>query len=169
MRNDCCVWSESRSRSVAREWVSGMPGRWQHLSAVGRLAECVRAQTPGVSSAVVSAAWVHDIGYSAALVDTGMHAIDGARALQRFGAPSEVVALVAHHTGASFEAEERELANALLLFPHPDPEALDELTLLDLVVGPTGDLMSPAHRIEEILSRYGREEAVHRAVTRSAP
>jgi hypothetical protein len=146
-----------------------MGQRWAHLSAVGRLAQETRAQTPGLSSVVVEAAWVHDIGYADGLVDTGMHAIDGARALQRLGAPAEVVALVAYHTGAPFEAAERGFADALAELPVPDPLDLDALTLMDLVVGPTGALTTPEDRVAEILSRYGPEDPVRRAVTRSGP
>lgn len=80
-----------------------------------------------------------------------------------------MVALVAHHTGARFEAEERGLADELETLPSPPREDLDALTLIDLVVGPTGELTTPGHRIEEILTRYGPSDPVHRAVTRSRP
>lgn len=123
----------------------------------------------GLPSSVVQAAWVHDLGYASGLRDTGMHAIDGARALLRFGAPLEVVALVAHHTGAVYEAEERGLTDDLEDLPLPDAADLDALTLLDLAVGPVGDFTSPEDRIDEILSRYGSEDPVYRAVTRSSP
>ncbi len=98
-----------------------------------------------------------------------MHAIDGARALLRFGAPVAVVALVAHHTGAVYEAAERGLADQFGELPVAYGADLDALTLLDLVVGPAGDLTTPEERIGEILSRYGAEDPVHRAVTRSGP
>lgn len=163
------MWSQSKAEGLAREWVSAMDQRWAHLSAVGRLAQTTSAQASGLSSAVVEAAWVHDIGYADGLVETGMHAIDGARALQRFGAPEGVVALVAHHTGAVFEAAERGLAGPLAELPVPNSSDLDALTLLDLVVGPTGALTTPEDRVAEILSRYGSGDPVRRAVTRSGP
>ena len=162
------MWSESTAQDLAREWISGSGRRWAHLSAVGRLAEETRAWGTGLPSSVVAAAWVHDIGYASGLRDTGMHAIDGARALMRFGAPVDVVSLVAHHTGAIYEAEERALAEELCGLPVPDAADLDALTLLDLVVGPAGDLTSPEERLDEILSRYRVEDPVHRAVTRSS-
>ena len=43
------------------------------------------------------------------------------------------------------------------------------VTLLDLVVGPTGRPTTPAERLEEILLRYPVGDPVHRAVTRSGP
>ncbi|WP_256796209.1 hypothetical protein [Terrabacter sp. Ter38] len=163
------MWSESTAEDLAREWISGSGRRWAHLSAVGRLAEETRAWGTGLPSSVVQAAWVHDIGYASGLRDTGMHAIDGARALLRFGAPVAVVALVAHHTGAVYEAAERGLADQFGELPVAYGADLDALTLLDLVVGPAGDLTTPEERIGEILSRYGAEDPVHRAVTRSGP
>lgn len=163
------MWSESTAEGLAREWVSGLGRRWAHLYAVGLLAQETRVLTPDLPSVVVEAAWVHDIGYADPLHDTGMHAIDGARALLRFGAPVDVVALVAHHTGAVYEAEERGVADQLGDLPVPNDADLDALTLLDLVVAPGGELTSPEARIEEILSRYGVDDPVHRAVMRSGP
>ncbi|GAA2497008.1 HD domain-containing protein [Terrabacter carboxydivorans] len=163
------MWSESAAEDLAREWISGSGSRWAHLSAVGRLAQETNALGTSMSSTVVQAAWVHDIGYAPGLRDTGMHAIDGARALLRFGAPVDVVALVAHHTGAIYEAAARGFAEELAELPLPDHTDLDALTLLDLVVGPEGDLTTAEDRIAEILSRYRVGDPVHRAVTRSGP
>lgn len=163
------MWSEARAKNLASEWISGSGRRWAHLSAVGRLAEETRAWGTGLPSSVVEAAWVHDIGYADELRETGMHAIDGARALLRFGAPVDVVALVAHHTGAVYEAEERGFADEFAVLPVPEGADLDALTLLDLVVGPGGDLTTPEDRVAEILSRYGDDDPVHRAVMRSGP
>lgn len=167
LRNDSCMWSVGTAKGLANQWVSPMGVRWRHLSSVGRLAECLDAHRRNLSPPVIQAAWVHDVGYAPELVETGLHALDGARALQRFGAPEGVVALVAHHTGAAFEAEERGLRDALEELPSPDAFDLDALTLLDLVVGPSGELTTPKRRIDEILSRYGTDDPVHRAVTRS--
>jgi hypothetical protein len=83
------------------------------------------------------------------------------------GVPAEVVALVAHHTGASFEAEERGLQESLAAMPAADPGDLDVLTLLDLVSAPDGSLTDPETRIAEIVSRYPVTSPVHRAVSRS--
>jgi hypothetical protein len=73
--------------------------------------------------AVVAAAWLHDVGYSADIAVTGLHPLDGARFLQDRGCLPLVVSLVAYHTGAEVEAEERglleELARAGLPHVHP--------------------------------------------------
>lgn len=131
---------------------------------VGELAESL--PLPGC---LVSAAWLHDIGYAPELVVSGFHALDGARYLLGAGAPLVVVGLVGHHTGASVEAEERGLRSEFEELPAPPCELLHVLTLLDLSVGPDGRLTRPASRIAEILARYPQDHPVHRAVDRSAP
>lgn len=73
--------------------------RWRHLSQVGRTAELLAEWSPNVPQSVVVAAWLHDVGYAPELAVNSFHALDGARELARRGAPVEVVALVAHHTG----------------------------------------------------------------------
>ena len=58
---------------------------------------------------LIAAAWLHDIGYSPLVVDTGLHSLDGARYLQRLGYPARLCGLIAHHSGARFEATQRGL------------------------------------------------------------
>jgi len=77
--------------------------------------------------------------------------------------------LVAHHTGAGFEAEERGLAEMLGEFSEPDAADLDTLCLADLTTGPGGERVTVDDRIREILGRYDATDLVHRAVTRSKP
>jgi hypothetical protein len=118
---------------------------------------------------LVGAAWVHDIGYAPELVMTGMHALDGASFLDRDGAPCEVVSLVAFHTGAEFEAEERGLLDAFSQIDPPTQDDLDLLILADLLSGADGDPTTVDGRLAGIFDRYESEHPVHRAVTRSAP
>lgn len=137
--------------------------RWRHVCGVGQLAEDLY---PG-QTVIQKAAWLHDIGYARVANRTGFHPLDGARYLQDHGWPEEVISLVAHHTGAAFEAEERRLSRELSEFAPPDPGLLDRLTYLDLRIGPNGSPVSPRKRIDEILNRYSADSPVHRAVTRS--
>ena len=125
------------------------------------------AQSRPVGSAVLPAAWLHDIGYAPELLATGMHSIDGARFLNDAGAPDEVVSLVAFHTGAVFEAEERGLLEQLTQFTAPNEDDLDLLILADLLSSPRGQRVTVPQRLDEILRRYERQHPVHRAVTRS--
>jgi hypothetical protein len=158
--------SPEHARKVAAEYLSGLGQRWDHVRVVGELAEAL-AYDGLLGDDVVAAAWLHDLGYAEELQLTGLHPLDGARFLVNEGAPVEVVALVAHHTGAAYEAEERGLAAELNLMPTAGSVELDVLTLLDLVTAPDGKIVHPEDRIAEILDRYPEASPVFRAVTRS--
>lgn len=160
------MWSPGQAEKLASEYLSGLGRRWEHVRRVGDLAEDLVAAGK-ISADVAAAAWLHDLGYAEELSTTGMHALDGAAFLATEGAPVGVVSLVAHHTGADFEAEERGLRAALASLPAADPVDLDALTLLDLVTSPDGSLTDPETRVAEILSRYPVSSPVHRAVSRS--
>ena len=162
------MWTPERARKVATEYLSDLGRRWQHVRAVGQLAETL-AERGAIEDHIVMAAWLHDLGYAEELQLTGFHPLDGARHLTDLGAPTEMIALVAHHTGAAYEAQERGLAAELNLMPTPAAEALDALTLLDLVTSPDGRRIDPADRVAEILARYPESNPVHRAVSRSGP
>jgi len=95
--------------------------------------------------------------------------VDGARFLRAHGVPELVVSLVAYHTGAVFEAEQRGLADELAAFAEPSSELLDVVTFADLTTGPDGAEMSVTQRLSEILVRYPEDSPVHRAVTASSP
>jgi hypothetical protein len=152
---------------LAEACLIDMGDRLLHVQAVGRSAEELRKRGFDVSNAVVVAAWLHDVGYGKSIADTGFHPIDGARWLAEQGAPPGVISLVAYHSGARFEAEERGLSDALALFSEPDPDQLDVLTLIDMSTSPSGKLVAVSDRLDEILDRYPTTDPVHRAVTRS--
>ncbi|GEK21382.1 HD domain-containing protein [Cellulomonas xylanilytica] len=160
------MWSPENASKVASEYLSGLGRRWNHVRTVGELADGLAAAGK-ISADVAAAAWLHDLGYAEELSMTGLHALDGAAFLAAEGAPVEVVSLVAHHTGAEYEAEERGLRSLLSTMPAAEPSELDALTLLDLVTAPDGSLTEPETRIAEILSRYPDSSPVHRAVSRS--
>lgn len=160
------MWSGEQASKLASEYLSCLGRRWNHVRTVGQLADGLVAADM-VSADVAAAAWLHDLGYAEELSSTGLHALDGAAFLAVEGAPGPVVGLVARHTGAAFEAEERGLGAELEAMPAADPAELDVLTLLDLVSAPDGSLTDPETRIAEILSRYPVSSPVHRAVSRS--
>jgi len=101
--------------------------------------------------------------------DSGLHALDGARYLAGLGTDPVVVSLVAFHTGAEYEAEERGLAHELAAVPRPEQGLLDALILSDLTVSPTGELVAVSARLDEIVARYPADDPVHRSVLRSRP
>ena len=154
------------ARELATRHLAELGSRWAHVQAVGRLADSLAASGK-VSRDVAMAAWLHDLGYAPALVRTRFHPLDGAVFLQEISAPATVVALVAHHTGAEYEAEQRGLSSALAALPKPDPTELESLLLLDLVIGPDGSPTTPSARLHEVLERYPTDDPVHRAVAAS--
>lgn len=162
------MWSAEQAQEIARDLVGSMEPRWSHLQAVGRLAEDL-AERKGIAGHIVSAAWLHDIGYGERINTKSFHPLDGAVYLRSIGAPADVVGLVAWHTGASFEAEQRGLLDDLEELPHPVADDLDILTLVDLATSPTGDPVLDVDRIAEILTRYEEIDPVHRAVVASTP
>ncbi|MGO4363337.1 HD domain-containing protein [Terrabacter sp. RAF57] len=154
------------ARELAARHLAELGSRWAHVQAVGRLADSLAASGK-VSRDVAMAAWLHDLGYAPALVRTRFHPLDGAVFLQEISAPANVVALVAHHTGAEYEATQRGLSQALATLPKPDPMDAESLLLLDLVIGPDGSPTTPSSRLREVLERYPTDDPVHRAVAAS--
>jgi hypothetical protein len=99
---------------MARELLKQLPDRLAHTEAVARKAEEVSVVFEADQAAdLVAAAWLHDIGYAQWLVGEGMHALDGGWFLQERKFPERVCQLVAHHSGARFEARERGLLDRL--------------------------------------------------------
>ena len=145
----------------------GLGDRDLHVRGVAcRAAEVARALGFEGGDLEAAALW-HDVGYLIALGRTGLHSLDGARHLASRGDPRLVVTLVAYHSGAEYEAEERGLVEELADFERPPQELLDALILCDMTVGPRGQRMTVDERIAEILIRYAPNHPVHRAVTRS--
>ncbi|WP_369938733.1 HD domain-containing protein [Plantactinospora sp. BB1] len=55
-----------------------MPRRWRHVQAVAAKAEEAAGAVPSSDrETLIAAAWLHDVGYSPGLVDTGFHSLDG--------------------------------------------------------------------------------------------
>lgn len=110
-------------------------------------------------------AWLHDVGYTPAAVDTGFHPLDGARWLRREGWPDELCRLVAWHSRALTEARLRGLAEQLVQeFEQPPGSPLAVLTWADLTSSPDGRRCTVASRLNGILRRYPPESVVHRAI-----
>jgi hypothetical protein len=146
-----------------------LPRRWRHVTSVARRARWVAEQL-SLSDDLVSAAWLHDIGYAPGLVDTGFHPIDGARYLRTVAIDEAVVRLVAYHSCAPVEADVRGLGDLLASeFSPGDPALADALLYCDMTTGPDGDYVRPADRLVEIRGRYGPDHQVTRFVELAAP
>ena len=147
-----------------------IPRRWQHVQGVaGRAAELSAGLRSSDRSVLLASAWLHDVGNSPAVAMTGFHPLDGARFLSAEDFHPEVVQLVAFHSGAEVEADERHLLTELARFSEPPADLLRRLTAADMSTSPDGLPIDPRFRIREILVRYEPEHPVHRAVTRSGP
>src|SRR5262245_56165701 len=126
-----CVWAAEQAATL----LSPLGDRWRHvLGVVGAARRVMHALDPGERRWLVAAAYLHDIGYAHQLVDTGCHAIDGARWLSR-GGHDRLARLVAHHSGARFEARVRWLGPELAAFEREDSPTADALTYCDLTTG----------------------------------
>lgn len=157
------------ARDEARRLVEPLERRWLHLSAVGVAAERI-ADDLGLDPGLLAAAcWLHDIGYAPDLVDTGMHAIDGARYLRREGWDERIVSMVAHHSCAVLEAAERGLSAELAEFPRPPAEYEDAVCFCDMTTGPSGATVPVRERLDEVEERYGADHLVTRFIRRARP
>lgn len=159
-----------RARAIAEVRLADLPHRWAHVRGVAATAERLVVGLDAVDAeAVVTAAWLHDVGYAPSVRSTGFHPIDGAVFVRVEGFSAAVVSLVAYHTGAVFEARERGLSDALAEFTEPPSVLLDVLTCADMMTCPQGSPVRAEDRITEILSRYPDGDPVHRAIGRAAP
>jgi HD superfamily phosphodiesterase len=103
---------------------------------------------------LVTAAWLHDIGYAPDIAATGLHALDGARWLRTHGFDPRITALMAHHSCALFEAAERDLEDELRSeFVAEDSAVTDALWYAEMTTGPDGQDFDVLDRLAEVRSR----------------
>jgi len=152
-----------------RELAAALPRRWRHVQEVAARAASIASAPEVDGEPLTAAAWLHDIGYAPRLVETGFHPLDGARHLRRLGmVPERVVCLVAHHSAAVIEAEERGLADELVdEFAAEQTPTTDALWYVDMTTGPDGQHFQVAERLAEIRSRYGHGHVVTRFIDRA--
>jgi putative nucleotidyltransferase with HDIG domain len=150
---------------------TALPQRWSHVEAVARkaarLAKILFSRAD--AEALEAAAWLHDLGYAPDIRDTGFHPLDGAVWLRKAGFEERVCSLVAYHTCADIEAEERGLADQMQAFPREQSLVADALLYADMRTGPDGQDFPVSARIEEIVSRYGEGHGATRFILRARP
>lgn len=158
--------AEAMARRVLAD---SLPRRWSHVSGVASRAREL-APTFACGETLESAAWLHDIGYAPGLVETGFHALDGARYLRRQGVDDRLVGLVAYHSLARLEAAERGLHKTLSSeFVDENSSTTDALCYCDMTTGPDGQRVAVQDRLNEIRSRYGPHDLVTRFINRAEP
>jgi hypothetical protein len=121
---------------------------------------------------LASAAMLHDVGYAPRLAVTGFHPLDGARFLRdEHLADDRLVRLVANHSFALLEAEERGLSTLLKAeFPLLEDRLLvDGLVWCDMTTTPNGRRTTVQARLAEIVGRYGDASVVGRFISRASP
>ena len=152
-------WSPGHARSLTTHLLRELPNRMAHSLLAGVQARRVRATVPVADAdLLVSAALLHDIGYSPALLQTGFHPIDGADFLVRLGAPYRLVALVAHHSESHLLAAAHGLLPELARFRREQGPVTDALAYADMTAGPDGTPMSVPDRLADIAARHAQED-----------
>jgi hypothetical protein len=155
---------------AARYLAESLPSRWSHVQGVAARAWEVADVVADERDVLVSAAWLHDLGYAPELVETGFHPLDGARYLRRLGADDRLCGLVAHHSAALVEADQRGLVDQLNAeFPREQSSVGDALWYADLTVGPDGESVTVEERLAEIIERYGTGHVVSLSVEKARP
>jgi hypothetical protein len=161
------------ARSLAAQLLAdALPQRWNHVQGVGAKAESTASLVgPGDAPLLVTAAWLHDIGYAPPVVSTGLHSLDGARYLRDVaGADPRLCALVAHHSYARVEASNRGLLRSLLdEFPEEDSLISQVLAFCDMTTTPNGKSCDVRVRLAEILGRYGDSHVVAVSIKEVSP
>ena len=162
------AWAEGLARTLLAD---SLPRRWAHVQGVAARARSVAPAVGQDAGLLEAAAWLHDIGYLPELAATGLHGLDGARYLRDVQHTEPLLyRLVAYHSCAVIEAEERGLAHVLTgeFAPPPRPLA-DALTFCDMTTSPDGEHVQVNHRLAEIHDRYGSAHLVSRSIRRATP
>jgi len=140
--------------ALVRELLAGLPQRLAHTLKVGETAAVVAdraALRPRTAELATVAAYLHDIGYSPELRDSGFHPIDGARYLRAEGW-TDIVPYVAHHSQAGLQA--RLLGLDMAEFAAIRGFVQDIVDYADVRTGPKGERLTPDERLAEILQRH---------------
>jgi hypothetical protein len=166
--NTLASWAGQLAQVLVQE---SLPRRWAHVQGVAARARSLAPVLGADADLLEAAAWLHDIGYAPGLAATGLHALDGARYLRDTRhADTMLCRLVAHHTCAIIEAEERGLADILTQEFEPAPQMLSSvLTYCDMTTSPDGELVPAEQRLAEIQQRYGPGHLVSRSMQRATP
>ncbi|MGW1430917.1 HD domain-containing protein [Streptomyces sp. NPDC002431] len=161
------------ARKIAEKELSTvLPRRWAHSQGVASRASELGTVLADDAELLSAAAVLHDVGYAPRMMDTGFHPLDGARFLRdEHGADERLVRLVANHSFALLEAEERGLRRTLENeFPSLEQSLLvDALVHCDMTTTPDGHPTTAKERVAEIEGRYGADSIVGRFILRASP
>jgi len=183
---DTQTWRDNREGRVSlgprfttslHEWAEREAGRllapleytWAHTQGVAATARALSTVlAPAEREVAVAAAWLHDVGCAPGIIATAFHPLGGACHVASFGHP-RIASLVAHHTGARYEAEWWGLGAELAEFPREDSEVADLVTYADLTTSPSGLPVNPGHRLAMAAWCYGPDHVVTRSLAEARP
>jgi len=147
-----------------------LPRRWAHSQGVARRAVQLAPILGAYADLVHAAALLHDIGFAPAVGDTGFHPLDGALFLRSEGIDERIVRLVAHHSGAMWEARERRLDLPLAAAFEPvDASLSDALIWCDMTTSLDGIPVTIERRLAEVFVSYPPGHVLSRAFRLAAP
>ncbi|MEU4832679.1 HD domain-containing protein [Streptosporangium sp. NPDC023615] len=161
-------WARELAEHFLRE---PLPRRWAHTQGVAARAVSLTPILGKHADLLITAAWLHDIGYAPDLVDTGFHPLDGARYLRDVQRVDDTLCgLVAYHSVAINEARELGLIDLLTAeFREGRPELAEALIYCDITTGPNGERFTVHERLAEIRARYGPGDLVTRVIGINEP
>lgn len=163
--SDIILWSAEQAEKL----LVHTGNRWLHTQGVVRTAEHIGQAFNSVDrSLLISASYLHDIGYAPEINKTGFHPIDGANYLLA-QKQSRLASLVAYHSEAQYEAELRNLLPELNLISREYSTIADALTYCDMHTSPTGQYLTFEQRIVDILDRYPEGHIVNQAIHHAIP
>lgn len=147
--------TQEEAQSLAHDLLQDHGTRWAHLRTAGSVAARLTHLFELEEAALlVAAATLHDIGYSARVVQTGFHSLDGALFLRAEGYPERLVRLVAHHSWAVVTAPQNGVHDLELQFRREDSLLADALVYSDMHSAPSGEFIEPEARLADIARRH---------------
>jgi hypothetical protein len=160
---------EEWAAETATHYLVSLGDRWLHVQGVVKVARhigCILSSSE--HGLLIAAAYLHDIGYAPDLRLTGFHPLDGAQFVESQGY-YRLACLIAHHSGARFEAKLRGLHKELHHFPLEQSALLAALNYCDMMVGPSGQFVDLPGRFLDVQQRYGLNHIVSCAFRRALP
>lgn len=147
--------TQEEARSLAHALLHDQGTRWVHVETAGSVAARLTHLFDLEEAALlVAAATLHDIGYSARVVRTGFHSLDGALFLRAEGYPERLARLVAHHSWAVLTAPENGVHDLEHQFKREDSLLADALAFSDMHSAPSGEFIEPEARLADIARRH---------------
>ena len=147
--------TQEEALTLAHDLLHDQGTRWEHVKTAGSVATRLTHLFELEEAALlVAAATLHDIGYSARVMRTGFHSLDGALFLRTEGYPERLARLVAHHSWAVVAAPQNGVHDLEYQFRREDSLLADALAYSDMHSAPSGEFIEPEARLADIARRH---------------